>query len=472
MKKIFLTSGLAICIASSAFAVAHDIDTDNHLVPINNDIAANTNATCQEPTLGNYTGPTTFYAKWTANPYTITYYPGVAKTPLYSHNVQGTATVQNVEFDAPVTTKNNSAADLTGGAWSQTGYTFAGWRSDHDLLTNASTPALSNDNTEGGARVYGAGVSNINATPLTYKVPGNTKMYAIWTPNKSGIITLDSSIYPGNNHTETAKYTTSTGVTAVSPSSVVSIYETGLWPSNVEQMTSQNKISSFTAPEKVGYTFKGFYEEDGETQVITNTGAIVNDNALTSVSTEGQNSTWYAHWTVNSHTITYTCGEVPAGAPSGTAFTSQTAPTYSYPNNGSGLPYDSTFTLATTAGDGCVLQGYHFTGWVCDHNLTSGATTNTPYAGTQVGNNVNSFSVSATGTFKVDDDVICKAQWAANTITTNWNANGGTAVGGGTYSQGDQAGSCTYDDVIHMGAVPERTGYTFKGWSTTQTVVP
>ena len=390
----------------------------------------------------------TVYAIYSANPYTITYYPGVAKTALYSHNVSGTETTQNVTFDAGVTTKNNNSTDLTGGAWSQTGYTFAGWRSDHDLLTNATSSALANDNTEGGY-VYGAGVSNINATPLTYKVPGNTKMYAIWAPNKSGIITLDSSVYPSNDFHETAKYTTSTGVTATSPATVVSIYETGLWPSTVEQMTAANKIQSFPIPSKTGYTFNGFYESNGTTQVISNTGAIVNDNALRSVTTEGDSTkVWYAKWTPKPGKIEYDCGTKPSGA---STTVSGTAPDPLI------LNYDEGYTLATNAPN-CTLPGYHFKGWKCSHDISEGTAGDKTYTGS---GSVNTYSVSQSGTFKVVGTVTCSVVWEANTITTNWNANGGTLTNQGL-------STCTYDGSIGIPTtIPNRPGYDFNGWTTT-----
>ena len=395
----------------------------------------------------------TVYAIYSANPYTITYYPGVAKTALYSHNVSGTETTQNVTFDAGVTTKNNNSTDLTGGAWSQTGYTFAGWRSDHDLLTNATSSALANDNTEGGY-VYGAGVSNINATPLTYKVPGNTKMYAIWAPNKSGIITLDSSVYPSNNFNDTAKYTTSTGVTATSPATVVSLYETGLWPSTVEQMTAANKIQSFSIPSKTGYTFNGFYEPDGTTQVISNTGAIVNDNALRSVPTEGDSTkVWHAKWTANKRTITYYCGAQPGSQPL-TCSASGTNPncTATAPSSVE-ITYDTTYNLPDNAGT-CEYKGWTFSGWACDYELTTGN-------GVSSNNNENyAYAESATGTFQVDNNVKCYATWTANTIGLEWDkgvgATGGT--GGGT--------QCTYEGGITIPSAPSKDGYSFQGWTT------
>ncbi len=458
MRKIFLTSGLVLCMACPAFA---DLGPTNHIMTGNPATESNDPASCQYPTLEGYTGTSTFTAIWTANPYKITYYPGVATAPLVAsnpHTVSGTATDQQVTFDANVTLKSNTASDLTGGAWAQTGYSFDGWRSDHEILSNASTPALTDNNTAGGAATYTEGATHYNGNQLKYKVPGDTKMYAIWNPNKSGKITLDSSVYPSNNTGATAKYTTSTGVTAVSPDEVFSIYETALYDWAEGQTSAPAALTQFTPPTKTGYTFGGFYEADGTTQVITNAGAIVEAAALRSVSAVNGTKIWYAHWTADPVTIHYTCGLVPATASTGTP---GNAVGGTAPSDSSNLTYDGAWSLSADAG-GCALNGYHFVGWECNKDLATGED-NQEYAATcGSGANINTCTVSASGqTAKWTGTVTCNAKWAANTIGTNF------VLGTGATATQDGGTTCTYDGAITLPQGVTKTGYTFGGWTVT-----
>ena len=413
-------------------------------------VETNAGATCQQPTLEGYSGTSTFTAIWTANPYKITYYPGVATAPLVAstpHTVSGTATDQQVTFDANVTLKSNTAADLTGGAWAQTGYSFGGWRSDHEILSNASTPALTDNNTAGGAATYTEGATHYNGNQLKYKVPGDTKMYAIWNPNKSGKITLDSSVYPSNNTGATAKYTTSTGVTAVSPDEVFSIYETALYDWAEGQSGAPTALTSFTAPIKSGYRFDGFYEADGTTQVITDAGAIIEAAALRSVSEVNGTKTWYAHWTPETYTITYTCGTKPNGA--STDFTNGHTTTGNSANDTDSVTFDTNYTLNANAGN-CELPGYHFVGWSCA-NLPG--TPTLPATGT-----ATYFAANATANYDYAGNVTCNAVWEANVVGTTWNLDGGSATTAGQ-------STCTYDSTIGLPSGVSKTGYTFGGWT-------
>ena len=63
MKRIFLTSGLVLCMACPAFA---DLDANGNVSGTQN------GADCTEPTLGGTTGSSTFTAKWTDITHTIT----------------------------------------------------------------------------------------------------------------------------------------------------------------------------------------------------------------------------------------------------------------------------------------------------------------------------------------------------------------------------------------------------------------
>ena len=454
MRKIFLTSGLVVCMACPAFA---DLTAPTELYPNGTVAGTDPVATpyCTEPTLGGYSGTSTFTAKWTANPYKITYYPGKAKTDLFSHDVTGTATEQNVTYAASVTIKDNTAADLTGGAWSQTGYTFDGWRSDHEIISNASTPALTNDNTEGGAARYTGGATHYNGNALKYNVPGDTKMYAIWSPNKSGQITLDSSVYPNNTTTSTAKYTTATGVTAVNPEKVFSIYETGLY--DYDNLSTLTPVNSFTTPSKDGYRFEGFYESDGNTRVINNDGSIVNEAALRSVSSVGGTATWYAHWTPNPYTVTYHPGTAKSGSASHAV---------SGTNKTTNATFDANYTVIGNSGgttDTNYSQtGYTFAGWRANYNLSTGASTALTNDNTSGG---TSYSAGNGDTYKVVGNVDMYAQWTAKQYNVIYNKGAHSASDNYTDTNGITFDT-TYTTLAQATTgITADAGYSFCGWS-------
>ena len=451
MRKIFLTSGLVVCMACPAFA---DLGPNNKVLDANEQ-ETTTSASCQEPTLEGYSGTSTFTAKWTPNPYKITYYPGKAKTALFSHDVAGTATEQNVTYAASVTIKDNTAADLTGGAWSQTGYTFDGWRSDHEIISNASTPALTNDNTEGGAARYTGGATHYNGTALEYNVPGDTQMYAIWAPNKSGKITLDSSVYPNNTTTSTAKYTTSTGVTAVNPNEVFSIYETGLY--DYANLSTLTPVNSFTSPSKDGYTFEGFYESDGNTRVINNDGSIINETALRSVSSVNGTATWYAHWTPNTYTVTYHPGTAKSGSASHAV---------SGTNKTTNATFDENYTVIGNSGgttDTNYSQtGYTFDGWLANYTIESGTASALTNDNTEGG---TSYSAGDGETYKVVGNVDLYAQWKAKQYDVTYDKGAHSASNNYTDTNGITFDT-TYTTLAQATTnITADAGYTFCGWS-------
>ena len=127
MNKLFLTSGLVLCLACPAIATT-DITADGHAQG-----STTVMANCTNTYLGSYEGPVDFEAKWTANPYTITYTPGYGKAGSTARAATGTDKVVNVSYDEPnLTALANTAANF-GTAYSLTGYTFAGWKADHNI---------------------------------------------------------------------------------------------------------------------------------------------------------------------------------------------------------------------------------------------------------------------------------------------------------------------------------------------------
>lgn len=135
MKKIFLTSGIIVCMACPAFAGLEtgNIDTNNGNVLYNvtdqttgDPVAAN----CSYATLDSYTGPVAFEPVWDPETYTVKYYDG--QTLLYTDPTQATyGTSYSVNASA-----TSEAEALTASGQDKYGYTFLGWTTD-------STPTIS-----------------------------------------------------------------------------------------------------------------------------------------------------------------------------------------------------------------------------------------------------------------------------------------------------------------------------------------
>ena len=117
-------------------------------------------------------------------------------------------------------------------------------------------------------------------------------------------------------------------------------------------------------------------------------------------------------------------------------------------NGGSGAPSSQTKTYGTTLKLSNVeptRKGYTFLGW-----STSSTATSATY--------------SAGGSYKTNDSDILYAVWEVNTYTITYNANGGSdAPSAQTYTYAS-SGSVNLSITT-----PKRTGYTFLGWSLSNT---
>ena len=391
-----------------------------------------------------------------------------------------------------------------------------------------------------------------------------------------GVISLDSGIYESASAVSPKYNTTTGGVTGASPSTIYSVYGVGIFTTqptsqNVSDYTSASRTTSITIPSRDGYTFDGFYTQkfSGGSQMIENDGDIVYEGASTAISSDTNNAVWYAHWTVNTYsisyvldytgaptwtndtthpttatydtafnvvnptrtgytfngwnitgmdttthyrgttsspstsfstdtassvtdtyfknlratsgtvtftatsaswtaksdkTVTYNCGVVPAGATSAGNSVGGTAPTAS-----SNPTYDSSYSLATTAGSCAGVTGYHFGGWRCDYNMADGSantvteqnTASTPNYASTFAN--NAWTVSATvSQYKVDANMTCTAIWVANTINLNWYED--TVANGATTPF--TTGSCTYDTTFDLPTnYTQKNGYHYNGWT-------
>jgi len=177
-----------------------------------------------------------------------------------------------------------------------------------------------------------------------------------------------------------------------------------------------NKIQiASEIPVREGYTFKG-WEIVGDDTIYTAGMDYPQAGGIT------KNITFYAKWERKTYAVTYDA------------------------NGGSGAPASQTKTygidleLSTTRP---TREGYSFLGWSTSPTATSA----TYFVG---------------GTYKENSDATLYAVWKINTYTITYNANGGS---GAPESQTKTYGQ----DLTLSSTKPTRAGYSFLGWSTSQT---
>ena len=375
------------------------------------------------------TGATTYYAYVTraVNSYTATFNGNGGGTP------------------SPSTITKTYGSELgTLPTCSRTGYTFLGW------YTASS----------GGTKISS-----------TTKITGTVTYYAQWSINS---YTLTYNVNGGN---------------AVSPTSKSVQYGSayGTLPT-----PTKNSDAEFT------YTFAGWYTTaSGGTQVTANT-------------TMGAgNTTIYAHWTATrrSYTISYqtTYGSLNRTSQS-VAYGSKGSCTLTMPSNnaqytytfqgwytaanGGGTKVGSSLTLETPSVTGATTYYAYVTRAVNRYTFTFNANGGSTPSSSSITKNYNEaigtlptcsraanntytytfagwFDTSATSggtqlttTTKVTSNKTWYARWIATykNYTVTWNGNGGTPS--------KSSSSFHYNDALGTLPTATRTGYTFKGWST------
>ena len=306
----------------------------------------------------------------------------------------------------------------------RTGYTFLGW------YTSAT----------GGSRV-------LSTTEVTRHE--NHTIYARWDANDytvtfngnsgtpsytSKTVTFDSmygSLPTASRvgYTFLGWYTAQTGGTLVTSSTKVAIAGNhtlyARWRANTLTVyydanggsvspSSKNVIydgtyGTLARPSRAGYTFLGWYtSRSGGTQISSTTKV-----------TSTTDHTLYAHWQVNSYTVTF---DGTGGTPS---YSSKT------------VTYDSSYGSLPTAS----YTGYNFLGW---YTSISGGS-----------------QVTSSTTVKNAYNHTLYARWSAKSYTVTFDANGG--------SVSPSSKSITYGSTYGTLPTPSRTGYTFLGWYTSRT---
>ena len=418
MKKIFLTSGIIVCMACPAFAAGSGFPADAQTGTVPSGVQADA---CVEPTLGVYEGATTLSAIWDAN---------YAEMTL-NKNIGTTATTGGAE-------NTTYAPDLFlvggDGVYTRSGdddsnYTFTKVNANAALLTTLPT-----------------GI-NVNYTLHTDKPTGATGDVSGGTSTAANRAFLgfyadtDTTVNGGTPFIDATGKLTTAGNTAAA-----NYDNTAQWKAKYEHVHP-----AVTNPELYGYTFKGWATSAENATAGTVIANFENDKI-------GADTDIYASWSANTYTVEYECG---TGA-TGTAPSDATA------------TYDAAFTWAgnndTYTGTGCKKAGHHFTGWTC---TVAAADTVSGTAKTILNNGGVTCPENATGVGACTGNAVakwtetdlqpsatisCTAQYSASTIAITWDVNGGTA--------GATSGTptCTYGADVTLPAAPARTGYTFKGW--------
>ena len=391
---------------------------------------------CSQPTLNGTSGTSKFTAQW---------------TPIWH-----TITLNEDDYNA---TTNASGI----------GVTTSNIGNDSGNLTTANTLYYE----EGDALVYKGYAGTLNGTNMVLENPvsptgrvlttlpdGKNVTYTITNVNPSANVT-GSPTFPGitaatrefdgfwssvsganaDQYITEGGYLTQQGATAAS-NGTTNLTWYARYACATPTFTNVTGTQS-TTPVWAGYTFKGY----GTSNTDPGTGNYVTPGCINA------DTTLYAFWTAQQYTITYTCGSAPSGA--STSFSTTGGYGYTASNNTnttSTVSMDGTYTLASTKGS-CVLPGYTFKGWSCDHLPAPTSQGGVIETGVYKG--------GATGTYSYAGNITCNAVWKADTIILVSN-NG---FGGSDQS----AGTCEYDGAITLPTQPSRPGYQFNGWTVTNT---
>ena len=430
-----------------------------------------------------------FNARWDLGEYSITVDPnggsgGSARPSKYTY------------------AGGNKYIDLT--RPTRTGYDFSYWSSNKGTLSGSNTLVLSG--TDAGevtvtahwtAKNYSVtiapnGGTGGSASPATYQISSSARTVALTRPTRAGYSFLswtttkgevddDTLTIPANT---TGDITVTANWTANSYTVTFNANGGGTPSPATKSVTYASTYGTLATCSRTGYTLAGWYTSaSGGTKVESGTKVAI---------TAAQ--TLYAHWTANSYTVTFngngggtpspatksvtydstygtlaTCsrgGYTLAGwytSASGgtkvesgtkvaitaaqTLYAHWTANTYSItvaPNGGTGgSASPATYQISTTAQTVALTRptraGYSFSSWTTTKGTVSGDTLTIP---------ANAYG-----------NITLTANWAANSYTVTFNANGG-----GTPSPASK--SVTYDSTYGTLATCSRGGYTFAGWYT------
>ena len=373
----------------------------------------------------------TYYARWSINSYTLTFNPNGGTVTPTSKDLE-----YNSAYGTLPTPTRVSDAQYT--------YTFAGWytAATGGTQVTAATKMAAKDTT-----VYAHWTSNTRSYTVSYQTTYGTlnRTSQSVAYNSKGSCTLTM---PDNTaeftYTFVGWYTAANGggtkvgseltletpaikgtvtyyayVTRRTKSYTHTFNANGGGTVSPATITKAYNTALGTLPtvSRTGYTFVGWFDTSaasGGTQATTTTKVT-------------GTKTWYARWSINSYTFTF--DKNGGNTPSTTTITKK---------------YNTAVgTLPTCTRNADNTYTYAFAGWF-DTSASSG--------GTQL-----------TTTTKVTSNKIWYARWTPTykNYTVTWDGNGGTPS--------KSSSSFHYNDALGTLPTATRTGYTFKGWSTSKT---
>lgn len=373
----------------------------------------------------------TYYAQWSINSYTLTFNPNGGTVTPTSKDLE-----YNSAYGTLPTPTRASDAQYT--------YTFAGWytAATGGTQVTATTKMAAKDTT-----VYAHWTSNTRSYTVSYKTTYGTlnRTSQSVTYNSKGSCTLTM---PNNTaeftYTFVGWYTAANGggtkvgseltletpaitgtvtyyayVTRSTKSYTHTFNANGGGTVSPATITKAYNTALGTLPtvSRTGYTFVGWFDTSaasGGTQATTTTKVT-------------GTKTWYARWSINSYTFTF--NENGGNTPSATTITKE---------------YNTAIgTLPTCTRSADNTYTYAFAGWF-DTSASSGGT-------------------KLTTTTKVTSNKTWYARWTPTykNYTVTWDGNGGTPS--------TSSSSFHYNDALGTLPTATRTGYTFKGWSTSKT---
>ena len=422
----------------------------------------------------NYYGNFTLYAQWTANSLTITY------------DSQNGSAISNGS------TTTGGSISVSPGTPTRAGYTFNGW-STTDTGTAVTFP-----HTHGQTANFTLfAVWNANSLTVTYDSQGGSAVTA-GSSQTGASISAAPTAPTRTGYTFTGWSTTSTGSVVTFPyahgqTANFTLY--AIWSANALTVTYDSQGGSAvtsggsqtgasisaapTAPTRAGYTFGGWSVTDGGT-------------AVTFPYAHGQTAdfTLFAKWSANALTITYnsqggsavTSGSVNTAASISSAPTAPTRAGYTFAgwsatDTGTAVtfPYahgqTADFTLFGKWSANALTITYNSQGGsaVSAGSVNTGASISAaPTAPTRAGYTFGGWSATDTGTAVTfphahgqTADFTLFAKWSANALTITYDSKSGSAVSNGTVNTGAS--------ILTAPTAPTRTGYTFAGWSATDT---
>ncbi|PKK99960.1 MAG: hypothetical protein CVV56_08390 [Tenericutes bacterium HGW-Tenericutes-1] len=331
------------------------------------------------------------YVKWNINQYTITF------------NSNGGSLITAITQD--YNTSVSAPSDPT-----KMGYTFAGWYSDAGLTTLYSFSTMPAENLTLYAKW------TINQYTISYSTDGGLTYTTVTQDYNTTLETPDDPTRIGftfDGWYSDAGYTTPY-IFGLMSSDDINIYVK--W--NVNQYTitfNSNGGSSVTSitqdydtsvsapsePTKTGYTFAGWYGDEGLT-------SLYSFNTM-----PAENFTLYAKWTINQYTITFNSN----GGSLITAITQNYDSTVSEPSNPT-------------------KTGYTFAGWYSDAGLTTSYTFTTMPA----------------------QNFTLYAKWTVNQYQITYKDINGSLLQSSNHNYGSDISGVTPP------VNPSRTGYTFSEW--------